>query len=144
MENKKEIIEKIRKKVIMANNPNCKSYKKVLKKESKIGDCSIRCYRLTLERVLVALKIANEKRLKSDINFLQEIAEYNDLEDISQIEEWMFCIAYPCFPFIQFQTAKFEWTITTGDNQGIISWLPNKTLEKQSERTIRDIYNIII
>lgn len=144
--NKEQIIEIIREKVIMANNPGCKIYEEALEKESKDVSCLYEIIRddgrkeigcgywysdysfttdkskrvlglpLTLERVLVCI---NNKVLKFDNG-----VEYKEHEDV------------------MYKTG----TIVCYDGRDICElceWRPNKTLDEQPNETIKTICSIL-
>lgn len=143
---KKQMIEKIREKVILANNPRCKNYDEALMHDIRFNkqECEvllketnqiIKWYNisktttfdyelmgqpLTLERVLIALKMYKniQPLISYDKNNLMSICVTKE-QEISEIMR-IGIIFYHLF-----------------------SWQPNQTLDNQSEETIRAVYNIL-
>lgn len=134
------MIEFCREKIIMTNNPECKTYEEALEKEYQSGDCyvgknnldvvlskdvflAIKAYKdgtitydyilglpLTLERVLVALN-SNGNNTKFISNGLQ----------VNRVD-W------------------YSTGVSIGSN--LLNWKSNITLECQSDKTIEAIYEI--
>ena len=143
---KEQMIEKIRKIVIVANNPECKSYDEalmhdirfnkqeceVLLKETNqiikwydifkttIFDYELIGQPLTLERILVALKMY--KNIQPLISY-----DKNNLMSISIIKE---------------QAISEIIRIGIISNH-LFSWQPNQTLDNQSKEIIEAVYNIL-
>lgn len=132
---KEQMIEKIRKTVIVANNPRCKSYGEALMHDIRFNkqecevllketnqiikwydisktttfDYELMGQPLTLERVWVALK------------------QYNN-----------YCYGHNHIIFLIQQIEKYSYIFVD-----ICTWQPNQTLDNQSDETIRAVYNIL-
>lgn len=130
---KEKMLEKIREKVILANNPRCKNYDEALMHDIRFNkqECEvllketnqiIKWYNisktttfdyelmgqpLTLERVLVAINRHNTSYCYTDNTIILK----------QQINEYSYCFS------------------------GV--WQPKQTLDNQSAETIRAVYNIL-
>ena len=162
---KKEMIEKIREKVILANNPECENYNEALMHDirSNKQECEvllaeanqiIKWYdisktstfkyeligqSLTLERVLVAL------------NYYSEDSKINDLmtQDWGNMPGSAFGVIYRFGSevFTIFWGRVEIYGFVEGNSEyneeKTIDWQPNITLENQTDETIKAIYNIL-
>lgn len=140
--NTEQKTEFIREKVIMANNPECKTYEEALEKEEEHNSCQYKIIRGNgeietgcgywyhgysswddVDREILGLPI-NLERLLVALN-----------QGIEEKDEGLFFST-------GFEIRKI--LVDEGYNGKICKWQPNKALEEQSEETIEKIYNILI
>ena len=169
MKTKEEIIEAIREKVVIANNPECKTYEVAKKEELKKEGCQVLW--ISGKDKQIYTRLSNKKTMCSDLS------QYL-IKDEMGIRLMQFNSQY-FFENIQLNITDLEKTIFLGlpltldrvlttldktinsvidlsiavDGKFFITfvnpveepfyWQPNKTLENQSENTIEQIYQIL-
>lgn len=166
---KKEMIKKIREEVILANNPDCRSYEEALKKELKFG-CEVYCNKTESNYTIagqyglscVIPDYLMQYMITSDTNFNNpSLIHFKDGEFAFKIynDNTRYAVTIVGLPLtlerilvaIEYKHNKI-WSFQYQTNIGFyinsfsqdkIIWQPNQTLESQSIETIEKIYNIL-
>lgn len=120
MKTKEEMIQEIRRVVIMANNPEYKTYDEFLDAECKKPHNIVKLSRMVTE-IRVCLKVTLERVLVA----LNSNKSYIFISDGYAI----FRVMPPAYAI---------------DLCKICDWAPNKTLDNQSQETIETIYKKLI
>ena len=132
---KEQMIEKIRKIVIVANNPECKSYDEALMHD----------IRFNKQECEVLLKETNQIIKWYDI-FKTTIFDYELIGQPLTLERvWValkqynnYCYGHNHIIFLPQQIEEYSYIFVD-----ICTWQPNQTLDNQSDETIEAVYNIL-
>jgi hypothetical protein len=187
---KEQMIEEIREKVIMANNPECKTYEEALEEEGLNGDCYCEISDGKLAFATKHQLLAQKYGLNGAFGTMIRQLEYSDEESeddedeqtgiycrsmtdgidthevlkyINRVKDYIISdergkisrvIGLPitlervlvCLNKRYFSdgTRIFRFNpIGEPEDWSMVSWQPNKTLDQQSEETIKAIYDIL-
>ena len=148
---KEKMLEKIREKVILANNPECKTLEDALREEVKNSSTSVQCQFVLTDNdncIVNGDYVAkyyhhnnNYKILGLPLTFERILVALKMYKNIQPL------ISYDKNNLMSISIIK-EQTISEIIRIGIISnhlfsWQPNQTLDNQSKEIIRADYNIL-
>ena len=137
---KEKMLEKIREKVILANNPECKTLEDALREEVKNSSTSVQCQFVLTDNdncIVNGDYVAKYYHHNNNYKILGlpltlervwvALKQYNN-----------YCYGHNHIIFLPQQIEEYSYIFVD-----ICTWQPNQTLDNQSDETIEAVYNIL-
>lgn len=144
MKTKEEMIADIRRVVIMANNPECKTYEEALAKEIKddnhyLNDCKVIMLNGDIKIIPYYLLLKN--------THLIQYGKYEFLGLPLTLERVLLTVNHFRGGYDHVYDGSWICTVMSSNGMAelekVCDWIPNKTLDNQSDQTIETIYKKI-